>query len=266
MSSVKAPVLFLDIDGVLLSGRAWLLSMNRRLQVTGAKLTRQEASRLIGREAVLDACAVALVSRICEATGARIVVASSWRYTVGYEQTRVKLFEQGLPEALLHEDWACPMARFSTPEKRPDIEYWLAEHSITHPGSWLVLDDEDIVPGATMRTDALDGLGAREAAAAVRYLGGTDPGLGVRTVPDGDMELVLQAFRGDRISACRWLEGVDARTSRGQRPSALLARGQRDEALRQLSAMVGADTMSRMPLPGDLHSPSDTQSFGDFEQ
>ncbi|PWC26346.1 HAD domain-containing protein [Teichococcus aestuarii] len=237
-------ILFLDIDGVLLSGRAWLLPVNRRLQGAGAKLTRQEASKLIGREAVFDACAVALVSRICEATGARIVVASSWRYTVGYEQTRAKLLEQGLPEALLHEDWACPVSGSDTPDKAADIKRWLKEHGVTHPTGWLALDDEDIVPGATIRTDALDGLGAREAAAAVRYLGGTDPGLGVRTVPDGDMELVLQAFRGDRIAACRWLEGVDARTSRGQRPSALLARGQRDEAVRQLSALIGADDIS----------------------
>jgi hypothetical protein len=263
---MTTPILFVDIDGVLLSGRAWLLPVNRRLQVAGAKLTRQEATKLIGREAQFDTCAVALVSRICQATGARMVVASSWRYTVGYEQTRAKLLEQGLSEAMFHEDWACPMARFSTPKKLSDIEYWLDEHRDTRPSSWLVLDDDDIVPGATMRTDALDGLGAREAAAAVRYLGGADPGLGVRPLPDSDMELVLQAFHGDRIAACRWLEGVDARTPRGQRPSALFARGQRGEALRQLSALVGADIMSQVPLPGDLHSPSDTQSFGDFEQ
>lgn len=236
---VTAPVLFLDIDGVLLSGRAWLLPVNRRLQAAGARLTRLEASKLIGCEAEFDACAMALVSRICEITGARIVVASSWRYTVGYEQTQAKLLEQGLPEAFFHEDWACPMARFSTPEKKPDIECWLEEHGDTRPDSWLVLDDEDIVPGATMRTDALDGLGAREAAGAVRYLGGTDAGLGVRALSDSDMELVLGSFHGDRIAACRWLDGVDARTSRSERPAALLVRDRREDALRQLAAVTG---------------------------
>lgn len=236
---MTAPVLFLDIDGVLLSGRTWLLPVNRRLQAAGVKLTRQEASELIGREAQFDPCAVALVSRICEATGARIVVASSWRYTVGYEQTRVKLIEEGLPEAMLHEDWACPMGGFDTPDKAADITRWLEGHGVTHTGGWLALDDEDIVLGATMRTDAMDGLGARETAAAFRYLGGNDAKLGVRALSDRDRELVLRAFSGDRIAACRWLEGVDARTPRSERPAALLARNRREEALRQLASAIG---------------------------
>lgn len=232
------PILFLDIDGVLLSGRAWLLPVNRRLQATGAKLTTQEASKLMGREVELDVCAVALVSRICEATGARIVVASSWRYTVGCEQTRAKLLEQGLPEAMFHEEWACTVDHSRTPEKRRDISIWLKDHDITAPGGWLVLDDEDIVPGATMTTDALDGLGAREAAAAVRYLRGTDAALGVRAIAEIDMDLVLKSFRGDRIAACRWLEGVDARTARRERPAALLGTDRRDAVLRELTGLT----------------------------
>ncbi|WP_255430405.1 HAD domain-containing protein [Roseomonas sp. 18066] len=191
------------------------------------------------REGQFDACAVALVSRICEVTGARIVVASSWRYTVGYKQTQMKLLEQGLPRTLFHEGWACPMARFSTPEKCDDITLWLEEHGITQTGSWLALDDEDIVPGATMTTDALDGLGAREAAAAVRYLGGADAGLGVRALSDSDMDLVRESFSGNRIAACRWLEGVDARAPRSQRPAALLTRDRREEVLRQLAVATG---------------------------
>jgi hypothetical protein len=266
VSTMSSPILFLDIDGVLLSGRAWLLPVNRRLQAAGAKLIRQAASKLIGRDAVFDACAVALVSRICEATGAQIVVASSWRYTVGYEQTRAKLEEQGLPEAIFHKDWACPLGDLSTPDKGADIRRWLEEHGVTRPGSWLVLDDEDIVLGATLRTDALDGVGTRDAAAAVRYLDGVDPALGIRPLPDGDMELVLQAFRGDRIAACRWLEGVDARTPRSQRPSALFARGQRSEALRQLPAVKGANRMRLVPLPWGIQSPSDAEPLGDLEQ
>ncbi|WBV42558.1 hypothetical protein [Pseudoroseomonas cervicalis] len=111
---------------------------------------------------------------------------------------------------------------------------------IIQTGSWLALDDEDIVPGATMTTDALDGLGAREAAAAVRYLGGADAGLGIRALAEADMSLVLESFHGDRIAACRWLEGVDARTSRSHRPAALLARDRSEEALRQLAAATGS--------------------------
>jgi hypothetical protein len=46
---MAASILFLDIDGVLFSGPAWLLPVNRRLQATGAKSTRREASDLVGQ-------------------------------------------------------------------------------------------------------------------------------------------------------------------------------------------------------------------------
>ncbi|MFC3125121.1 HAD domain-containing protein [Pseudoroseomonas globiformis] len=234
------PILFLDIDGVLLSGRAWLLPTNQRLQAAAAKLTRSQATELIGRDAAFDACAVALVCRICEASGARVVIASSWRYTVGYEQTRVKLLEQGLPEVLFHKDWACPMARFSTPEKGPDISFWLDEHGGARARPWIVLDDEEVVPGATLKVDGLEGLSASDAAAAVRYLGGTDAGLGVRPLPEGDMRHVVEEFSGHRVEACRWLEGAGGRETRRRRPSALLDGAERQAALRDLIAAAAA--------------------------
>ncbi|MCO6415868.1 hypothetical protein JYK14_06720 [Siccirubricoccus sp. KC 17139] len=44
------PILFLDIDGVLLSGRAWLLPANQSLQVRGAGLSTARSTELIGRD------------------------------------------------------------------------------------------------------------------------------------------------------------------------------------------------------------------------
>ncbi|MCB4824278.1 HAD domain-containing protein [Roseicella aerolata] len=229
------PILFLDIDGVLLSGRAWLLPANLSLQARGTGLTRRQSTEMIGRDAVFDPCAIALLARICEVTGAQVVVASFWRYTVGLEQTRAKLQEQGFPSGLLHEDWACPMARFSSPDKGADISHWLEERGVAQHGTWLVLDDEDVVPGATLRTNALDGLGVRDAAAAVRFFDSIDAGLGVGPLPEENMEQVVRAFGGDRVEACRWLEGADSREPRRHRPSALLSRGEREEALRRLT-------------------------------
>jgi len=127
---VTAPILFLDIDGVLLSGRAWMLPSNRLLKERAADLSRRQALDLLGREATFDACAVALAVRVCAATGAHIVVSSSWRYTVGLEGTRAKLLHQGIPAHLLHPDWACPMIRHGSPSKGADISNWLEEHGI----------------------------------------------------------------------------------------------------------------------------------------
>ncbi|WP_043345278.1 HAD domain-containing protein [Belnapia moabensis] len=238
------PVLFLDIDGVLLSGRAWLLPANQDLQARSAGLPRWQSLQLVGREAVFDPCAVALIGRICKATGAQVVVASFWRYTVGPELTRAKLLNQGLQGALLHEDWACPMVRHGSPDKNADISYWLEEHGVAHYDTWLVLDDENVLPGATLRTDGLDGLGVRDAAAAVRFFGSVDAKLGVGPLAEDDMKQVVQAFGGDRVEACRWLEGAGDRQPLRQRPSALFRQGAREEALRRLT-LAAADHAKR---------------------
>lgn len=104
-----------------------------------------------------------------------------------------------------------------------------------------MLDDEaHVVPGATLRTDTLEGLGVRDAAAAVKYLGRTDDALGVEELPEDDIERVLRAFGGEWIEACRWLEGADDRGARRRWPSALLARGERGEAMRRLELAAAA--------------------------
>ncbi|MFH5925489.1 HAD domain-containing protein [Roseomonas xinghualingensis] len=231
-------VLFLDIDGVLLSGRAWMLPQNRELQARATGLPRCEASEAIGREAVFDASSVALVTRICEVTGVQLVVCSSWRYTVGLDQTRAKLLEQGLPEEILHPDWACELFCHGSPDKGVDVHRWLSKHAATQYGNWLVLDDTDLVPGATLRTDALDGVSVRDAAAAVRFFSSTDAALGVMPLSKEDVDQVVGAFGGNWIKACRWLEGVDELVPRLRRPSALLARGEREEVRRRLGDTV----------------------------
>jgi hypothetical protein len=232
------PILFLDIDGVLLSGRAWMQPQNRILQAKATGLPRWQAAEIIGRDAVFDASAVALVARICQTTRTRIVVCSSWRYSVGLDQTRAKLLEQGLPEDVLHPDWACDVFRHGSPDKSVDVSRWLSAHAVTHYGTWLVLDDDDLVPGATLRTDALEGVSVRDAAAAVRYFHSTDAALGVGPLPKEDVDQVVRAFQGEWIEACRWLEGADRGGPRRGRPSALFARGDREEACRRLEIAV----------------------------
>jgi hypothetical protein len=234
------PVLFLDIDGVLLSGRAWLLPANCGLREKVTDPFEYGATKLIGHEVSFDPCAVELVTQICAATGACIVVASYWRYTVGLEQTRSKLLEQGLSAKLLHDDWACPMIRHGSPDKRWEIMHWLGEHGVTQYGTWLVIDDDDVVPGATLCTDALDGIGVRDAAAAVRFFNDVDPVLGVAPLPAGDVERILRAFDGDWIGACRWLEGANIGQPGRFRPSSLLSVGKHAEALRCLEAASAA--------------------------
>lgn len=230
---MTSPVIFLDIDGVILSGRAWLLPENRRLHNATRDMLRHDVSNEVGRFAVFDASAVALVNRICSATGARLVVASSWRYTVGEQQTRKRLVEQGIEEDHFHEDWSCSRIIHGSPNKSADILRWVECHPSVE--NWLVLDDErELVPGRTLEVDALEGLGVRDAAAAVRFLRGTDPALGVRAMPAGDIEMVNAAFGQDQVEAARWLEAAGTQVPRRARPSAMLAGPRRSRALEAL--------------------------------
>ena len=105
-----------------------------------------------------------------------------------------------------------------------------------------MLDDENVLPSATLRTDGLDGLGVREAAAAVRFFGSVDAKLGVGPLAEDDMKQVVQAFGGDRVEACRWLEGAGDRQPLRQRPSALFRQGAREEALRRLTSAAADHT------------------------
>lgn len=233
MAGTSAQTLFLDVDGVLLSGRAWLLPSNRYLRDTLANSSRPTATRDIIAQAVLDPVAVELVNCVAQATGASIVVSSTWRYSPGLEITRRVLLDQGIRADLMSSDWSCAVVAHQTIDKRRDIVDWLQAHpEVT---DYLVLDDEpDLVPGHTLVIDPLDGLGPREAAAAVRYLRGHDSTLGVGHLSVDDEAMVVDRFRGDRIKAACWLEGVEKRVPRRLRPSMALNGPQRVNALANL--------------------------------
>ncbi|RKK04927.1 hypothetical protein EBE87_07235 [Pseudoroseomonas wenyumeiae] len=214
-------ILFLDIDGVLLSGRAWLLPANRRLQAKLTTMAGQGGTELIAAEAVFDPVAVELVNRVAEATGTQIVVSSNWRYRPGPRKTRCKLLEQGIRAELMHRDWFCVTASQFLKDKATDISRWLQAHPDV--SDYLAIDDEaDLVPGRTLPVDPLDGLGPREAAAAIRFFGAGHVALGVGALPPGDHEMVIAKHGGDRVSAAMWLEGVPVRLTRRHRPSFVL--------------------------------------------
>lgn len=226
-------VVFLDIDGVLLSGRAWLLPANQLLKVTIRTMSGLAAVQQLAAEVVFDPVAVELLNRVAEATGAGIVVSSSWRYIAGPLATRRKLLEQKVREELMHADWACEMTGRGGNDKSRDIAKWLEDHP--EVADHLVIDDEPcLVPGRTLPVDPLDGLGPREAAAMVRYFEARDPGLGVGDLPPGDRETVLRAFEGDRVRAAMWLEGVQGKAPRRSRPSLALAGARRHSVLAAL--------------------------------
>lgn len=66
-------LLFLDIDGVL-NHRGWLVSANWRHIQAGARGERFDLA-----QAQIDPSRVALLNDICERTGCKVVISSTWR-------------------------------------------------------------------------------------------------------------------------------------------------------------------------------------------
>lgn len=113
-------ILFLDVDGVL-NTAAWFKT---------TQLPRHVKSH--EKSAAVDPYRVALVHRILEATGAKVVVSSAWR-----------LHSEGLAAV---QQWTAPHYLDRTPEypsfydRHKEIQEWLDKrHDVTH---YAILDDD----------------------------------------------------------------------------------------------------------------------------
>lgn len=117
-------VLFLDIDGVVLSGQ---------------ELWRTRNNRYLPPEKI------ALVKEVCDRTGAVIVVSSTWRMS---DDTEAQLRDAGLP---LHDDWRTPFNRemrgslYIADRRGGEIEQWLEQHP--EGGAYAIVDDDDDMLG-----------------------------------------------------------------------------------------------------------------------
>jgi hypothetical protein len=116
-------VLFLDIDGVVLSGQdLWNTGNNRYLPPEK----------------------IALIAEVCEKAGAVIVVSSTWRFS---DDTFGALQSLGLP---LHPDWRTAMPKMQgliwiAEGRGHEIADWLARHPETSAYA-IVDDDSDMLP------------------------------------------------------------------------------------------------------------------------
>lgn len=118
-------VLFLDIDGVVLSGEEWYRMGNNRYYLPPEKID--------------------MVRTACDRSGAVVVVSSTWRYS---EETRSALINAGL---VLHPDWRTPRAKLGDSglliavTRGTEIAQWLAEHPEISTYA-IVDDDSDMLP------------------------------------------------------------------------------------------------------------------------
>lgn len=132
-------VIFLDIDGVMLPGRAYALPENlRRQKLLG---TPGHTGELLDCLPVdFDPVAVALVGRLADVAGARLVLHSDWRRHYDKDVLHGHLLRQGLGAGIFHADWWLD-APFGQ-RKREAISAWLDAH-VPEP-LWCALDDDAI--------------------------------------------------------------------------------------------------------------------------
>lgn len=223
-------IIFTDIDGVLLGGKAWFLPQNARAR----KLMLAGKRRAAMAQVSFDPCAVALLDRLLERTGARLVVHSGWRRTIGPTACRDVLVAHGIRPEHLHNDPACPMR--PTSSKAEDIQAWLWKHGpgVPRPGAarhippkgssardqgvtptppnptdnididFLVIDDDALPAMPQIRVDGVEGFCAADYRVAAAFFGVEDRELGVYAVDPADFARVVRRL-GSRIAAAEWL-------------------------------------------------------------
>lgn len=140
MVSVPRKVIFLDIDGV----------MNN----LGTRPPRRR-----GLSSWLDPAHVALLNEVVRATGAVVVLSSSWRLSMPLAALRAAFAEAGCVAELVDVTPDLDSAR-----RGREIAAWLAAQS-DPPARYAILDDTfDMpeLPGKLVKTSRVEGLTRRE--------------------------------------------------------------------------------------------------------
>jgi HAD domain in Swiss Army Knife RNA repair proteins len=174
-STSKAPrplrILFLDFDGVLNSGpymRTWIRDFYVAEPDEG---TQSQTERFEMDAAKLDTQAIDRVNRIVAATGARIVVCSSWRHFHPLSRLRRLLRSRGFAGPVVGVTPAIPGA-----VRGDECVAWLAAHPRAAWSFAALDDDNDYGPmmDRLVRTSTVgyrhDGLKEKHVAAAIKLL------------------------------------------------------------------------------------------------
>jgi hypothetical protein len=141
-------VIFLDIDGVM-----------------NSVATRPEHRH--GLVSWLDPANVAVLNQIVEATGAVIVVSSTWRLAMPFAELRANFRAAGCVAEIVDVT-----PDIAARERVREIVAWLARQS-EPPRRYAIIDDDfymDELPGKLVRTSKLHGLSARELPAVLALL------------------------------------------------------------------------------------------------
>tara|TARA_R100001244_G_scaffold25113_5_gene25723 strand:- start:9333 stop:9815 length:483 start_codon:yes stop_codon:yes gene_type:complete len=118
-------VLFLDFDGPIIPGRAWLLNNH-----PGGLW--EEPCKTSG----------VLVNEVLHRADAKLVISSTWRKTGGLDGCKDLLYKAGIDLTRLHDDWATIALNSSEGHVRSmEILEWVSRHDVE---SFIAIDDMEL--------------------------------------------------------------------------------------------------------------------------
>lgn len=120
-------VLFLDFDGVLNSHKFITHQANH---------TNQSIVSMRDPKTMIDPEAVKILNKIIEATGAKVVISSSWRHLHEWEELQEMLIARGFEGEVIGQT---PDAAVSGPDRGHEIQEWLDAHLDVE--SFVIIDD-----------------------------------------------------------------------------------------------------------------------------
>ena len=156
--------ILLDVDGILNTDRAIEIASTFDEQACPGFLIPESG----------DPVGARLINRACTITGAKIVICSSWLYTVGADYTLAWLQRTGIDGGLYHPDRTV----FFGPDqqKRTAIFDWLKQHPGIAKESVVIVDDDRALNLGPLRRrqiipDEADGILMRHFKRIIQLLG-----------------------------------------------------------------------------------------------
>jgi hypothetical protein len=181
-------VIFLDIDGVLLPTRTVFLPHNL------TKWPRDDANAV---RRAFDPIAVAMIARLVELSGAKLVACTSWRHFPGRDVIARLMREAGWdPEPHWHQCWRTPFSRDRS--RAEEILCWFEDEDDVQ--RWVSLDDNARPSPGGIGIDPHHGIRLEDYRTAALLLNVIDPRLG-----EAD-SWPLWTQWGEREAIGRWLD------------------------------------------------------------
>lgn len=218
---MQEKIIFLDIDGTILpeSNHQFHDSvvLYKKLLKNAGELSHEELQKAL-REYNLNIPfsqhAIFFINRLCEKTGAKIVVHSNWKKYFSEEELQNKFIREGIDIKYFHEDFICYPRGF-TSQKIHDLLNWITcrEEETGCKIKGIVFDNHHIYQSYQFPEDDIiqvivdeyDGIKTNNYRIAAGFFGLEDSKFNVYPVENNLIPDILELFRFEGEKAYKYL-------------------------------------------------------------